>query len=212
MKTQLVRIQLAGLGLAALLTLPGAARAVDFHVTTAQELQNALTLAAANGADDAIYLAAGYYTGNFNFNSAENRSLVLQGEPGTTNTDITIDGAGTGRDMNLANSGTGNFTVRGLTFLRNCGSSGIGALRVAGGTGSTLLVDTCRFLSPTNMSAGGIGLDIASGQNVTLTNCVAIGNTSGNLGNGIQIAVIPGGVTIGGCQILTNTGYVGIFL
>jgi hypothetical protein len=29
-------------------------RAVDFHVTTAQELQNALTLAAANGADDNI--------------------------------------------------------------------------------------------------------------------------------------------------------------
>ena len=67
-------------------------RAVDFHVTTAQELQNALTLAAANGADDNIYLAphTNYYTGNFNFNSPENRSLVVQGEPGSTNTLITI--------------------------------------------------------------------------------------------------------------------------
>lgn len=45
-------------------------RAVDFHVATAQDLQNALTLAAANGSDNNLYLAAGYYTGNFNFNSA----------------------------------------------------------------------------------------------------------------------------------------------
>ncbi len=83
MKNPFARPSLASLGLAALLTLPGAVRAVDFHVTTAQELQNALTLAAANGADDTLYLAAGYYTGNFNFNSIENRSLVLQGEPRT---------------------------------------------------------------------------------------------------------------------------------
>ena len=182
--------------------------AVDFHVTTAQELQNALTLAAANGADDNIYLAAGYYTGNFNFNSAENRNLLVQGEPGTTNTAITIDGAATGRDMNLANSGTGNFTVRGLTFLRNCGTPGIGSLRIAGGTGSTLLVDTCRFLSPTN--GIGTGLEIASGQNATVTNCVVVGNgTTVNNGwgggGGVMIAGVPGTISVGGCILSTNS-------
>jgi hypothetical protein len=173
-------------------------RATDFHVTTAQELQSALTLAAANGADDNIYLAAGYYTGNFNFSSTENRSLLIQGETGTTNTQITIDGAGTGRDINLANTGTGNFTVRGITFLRNCGSTTIGALRIAGGTGSTLLVDSCRFLSPTNASASGIGLEIASGQNATLTNCVVIGRRSGTgSGNGVQIQAVAGAIVVG---------------
>src|SRR5438552_3278676 len=69
------------------------ARAVDFHVATAQDLQNALTQAANNGADDIIYLTNGYYIGNFNYNSAEARNLTLQAEPGVTNTQITIDGA-----------------------------------------------------------------------------------------------------------------------
>ena len=172
-------------------------------MTTAQELQNALTLAAANGADDNIYLAAGYYTGNFNFNSAENRALLLQGEAGTTNTQISIDGAGTGRDMNLANTGTGNFTVRGITFLRNCGSTTIGALRIAGGTGSTLLVDSCRFLSPTNPGAVGIGLDITSGQNATVTNCIVNGRTVSS-GIGVQVFGITGNVSFGGCNFVTN--------
>jgi hypothetical protein len=84
-------------GLAAMAGMTLNSYAVDFHVATAQDLQNALTSAAADGADDNIYLAAGYYTGNFNFNSAENYSLTIQGEPGTTNTAITIDGAGRAR-------------------------------------------------------------------------------------------------------------------
>jgi parallel beta-helix repeat protein len=196
--------------LAALLALAGLAntgRAVDFHVATAQDLQNALTSSAADGADDNIYLAAGYYTGNFNFNSAENYSLTIQGEPGTTNTQITLDGAGTGRDMNLANTGAGNFTVRGVTFLRNCGSKGIGSLRLAGDTGSALLVDTCRFLSPSNPGATGIGLEISSGQNLTLTNCLAIGNANNGNGTGIQIAGISGNVICGGCQVSSNSAY-----
>ena len=203
--------RLATFTAAILLGLPQV-QAVDYHVTTAQELQNALTLAAANGADDNIYLApCTNYTGNFNFNSTENRSLVIQGEPGTTNTQISIDGAGTGRDMNLANTGTGNFTVRGITFLRNCGSTSIGALRIAGGTGSTLLVDSCRFLSPTNTSATGTGLETASGQNATVTNCVAVGKPSGRggSGTGLLIAGITGSVTVGGCNCATNS-FVGL--
>ena len=46
------------------------ARAVDYHVATVQDLQNALTLAANDGADNNIYVTNGYYTGNFNYNSA----------------------------------------------------------------------------------------------------------------------------------------------
>ena len=194
--------RLAALTAATLLSI-APTRAVDFHVTTAQELQNALTLAAANGADDNIYLAAGYYTGNFNFNSAENRALLLQGETGTTNTQISIDGAGTGRDMNLANTGTGNFTVRGITFLRNCGDGAKGALRIAGGTGSTLLVDSCRFLSPTNSSTSGMGLEIASGQNITVTNSVVIGKAGSGSG-GVQIQGINGAAAVGACTISSN--------
>jgi predicted outer membrane repeat protein len=197
--------RLATFTAATLLGLPQV-QAVDYHVTTAQELQNALTLAAANGADDNIYLApCTNYTGNFNFNSTENRSLVIQGEPGTTNTQIIIDGAGTGRDMSLANTGSGNFTVKGITFLRNCGDGAKGALRIAGGTGSTLLVDSCRFLSPTNTGVIGGGVEIVSGQNATLTNCTAIGRRTVACGTGIQIAGVPGIVAIGGCILSSNS-------
>ncbi len=193
--------------LAGLLALAGLALnspAVDFHVTTAQELQNALTLAAANGADDTIYLAAGYYTGNFNFNSSENRSLVLQGAPGTTNTQITIDPAGTGRGINLANTGTGNFTVKGMTFLRNCANADLAALRITGGTVSTLLVDSCRFLMPSNPAALGIGLEVSSGQNATLTNCMFFGKVSGS-GRGAYIKGVSGNVAVGVCTFATNS-------
>ena len=108
----------------ALLLSAGAARGTDFHIATAQDLQNALTLAAANGADDLLYLTNGYYVGNFNFNSAEARNLTLLPEPGLTNTDITLDGAGGGRALNLSSSASTNtITVQGITFLRNCGKS-----------------------------------------------------------------------------------------
>jgi hypothetical protein len=119
----------AALLLVLLLAAPGAC-AVDFHCVTAQDLQNALTLAANNGADDNLYLTNGYYIGNFNFNSSEARNLTVLPEPGLTNTGITIDGAGGGRALNLSSSAiTGNITVQGITFVRNCGNPGIGALR-----------------------------------------------------------------------------------
>ena len=201
MKTQTLRTMQAAL--AALTGLAVTSQAVDFHVTTAQELQNALTLAAANGADDTIYLAAGYYTGNFNFNSTENRSLTLQGESGTTNTDITIDGAGTGRDMNLANTGTGDFTIWGLSFMRNCGSNIFAALRIAAGTAATVSLGDCRFLSGPNTS--GMGVEIVSGLNANLSNCVVFGSASSACGGGVRVRGVTGVVSLVGCNISTNT-------
>jgi hypothetical protein len=174
-------------------------RAVDFHVTTAQDLQNALTLAAANGADDTIYLAAGYYTGNFNFNSAEPNSLTLQAESGVTNNQVTIDGAGMGRTMSLSCSVNAAITVRGITFLRNCGSANNAGLGIA--TGANVLVDNCRFLSPANTS--GMGLVISSGLNATVSGCIVAGTQNGG-GVGISISGVPGNVTVQNCVVNTN--------
>jgi hypothetical protein len=80
-------------------------QAVDFHVATGQDLQNALTLAAANGANNNIYVTNGYYIGNFNYNSAAGYNLAVTNEPGVTNTQITLDGAGGGRALSLTSSG-----------------------------------------------------------------------------------------------------------
>ena len=55
----------------------GAARAADFHVAAAQDLQNALTTAAGNGANNNIFITNGYYSGNFNYSSSAGYSLVV---------------------------------------------------------------------------------------------------------------------------------------
>ena len=189
--------------LAALLLGVAPARAVDFHVATAQELQNALTLAAANDADDNIYLTNGYYTGNFNFNSTEARNLTLQAEPGVTSDQVTIDGAGGGRAMNLTCSNSfGNMTVQGITFLRNCGDTAKGALRIAVGSAATISVSACRFLSPSNSS--GMGLEIVSGQNASIDACTAIGSTTGGGGRGINIAGVSGNIIVQNSVVSTN--------
>ncbi len=184
---------MVGLGL----LTPRSAQADNFHVANGQALQNALTTAAANGADDVIYLAAGYYGGNFNFNSAEARSLTLQGEPGTTNTQITVDGTGTGISLSLSCSSDANFTIQGITFVRN-GNTG---LHVATGTGAAVLVLDSRFLPPAN-GASGLGLEIVSGQSANILRCTAAGY--GRKGTGISISGITGNVALINCVLSTN--------
>ena len=169
------------------------ASAFDFHVTTPQEFQNALTAAAANGADNNIWLTNGYYTGNFNYNSSAGHSLAVMAEAGLTSTNVTIDGAGGGRDLNIScPSSVGNVTVSNLTFLRHCGSYTIGALRIASSSGGATVVDGCRFLALTNSL--GMGLEVASGLNTTLRNCAVIGKGTGtvNDGDGINISGVTG--------------------
>ena len=182
-----------------------AAQAVDFHVATAQDLQNALTSAAGNGANNNIWLTNNYYTGNFNYNSSAATSLTVLTEPGVTNTQVTIDGAGGGRCLNITCSGSsGNVTVSNITFVRNCGSSSIGALRIAGSGGGTTVVDGCRFLSLTNSL--GMGLEIPSGLNTTVRNCTVIGKTSGSAydGDGINISGVTGTTLICNSTIAGN--------
>ena len=98
---------MAGLGLFLLLGLPSA-RAVDFHVATAQDLQTALFLAATNGVNNNIYVTNGYYldTGDFNYASPRTNSLTLLAEPGIASTQIVIDSGGTGSSMNIVGTAT----------------------------------------------------------------------------------------------------------
>ena len=181
-------------GLMALFALAATCKAADFHVATAQDLQSALTMAAGNGAANNIWLTNGYYSGNFSYSSSANYNLAIQPEPGVSNTQVAIDGVAGGRALNITCSGSsGNVTVSNVTFMRNCGSYSIGALRVAASSGGTILVNACRFLSPTNNSQG-MGLEIASGLNTTIVNCTVIGKTNGSAydGDGINITGVTG--------------------
>jgi hypothetical protein len=103
--------------------------------------------------------------------------------------------------MNLASTGMGSITVNGLTFLRNCGSSTIGALRVAAGANANILVENCQFLSPTNSS--GMGVEIGSALNAAVANCVVAG--LGGQGSGISAVGVTGTFSLQGCAVSTNT-------
>jgi predicted outer membrane repeat protein len=180
------------------------ARAADFHVATAQDLQNALTAATANGADNTVWLTNGYYTGTFSYNSAATYSLTVWPEVGSTN--VAIDGAAGGRGLNITCTGaSGNVTVSNITFIRNCGSSSIGALRIAASGGGTAIVDGCRFLSTTNSS--GMGVEIDSGLNTIIRNCIILGKTNAmniNDGDGINISGVTGNTLLCNSTIAGN--------
>ncbi len=165
--------------------LIGAARAADFHVTTAQELQSALTVAAANGVADTIYLAAGYYVGNFNYNGTESFSLTVQAEDGVSRNDITIDPNGTGRGLTISSSGAANITITGITFLRNCGVASNAVLRTA--NVADVLVQNCRFLNLPSIASYGTGIEVLSARDVSIRSCIVRGPDN-NRGRGILVS------------------------
>ena len=202
--------------LVATLALAGFAANAQTPVYTAQGFQNALTAAATSGGANTIVLYdsqnGGYYSGNFNYNSAANYNLTIQ----AASDDITIDGGGVGRGLTITSSGSGSgpgqsgaVTVSGITFLRNCGSDTIGALRIAAASGGTINVSQCNFLSPA--TGEGMGLEIASGGNADIIGCYFIGKTNGTSanydGDGISIAGVTENTLIQGCTLSGN--YVG---
>jgi hypothetical protein len=189
----------------ALILFPFASHAqCVFHVSTAQQLQNALTQAGSNGCNNTIYITNGYYTGNFNYSSITSNSLTIENEPAVTNNlQIDIDGSG-GRAMYLASTGIGTITVQGITFIRNCGSTSKGALEIAAGANASVFVQNCEFLSPTNTS--GIGLELDSGFSATITNCIVAGATNSGTSIGILVTGVSGTVNLLNCVVVTNNG------
>lgn len=185
-----------------LLGLPSA-RAVDFHVATAQDLQSDLFLSAGNGVNNNIYVASGYYldTGSFHYAGSGTNSLTLLAEPGVASSAITLDSGGSGSSLNIACTAPCQITVQGMTFMRNCGSASLGGLQIDA-PGSVILINGCEFLSPTNSS--GSGLVITDGKNATVTNCIATGSKIGGGGTGIYITGVTNIVTVQSCTMTTN--------
>ena len=99
-------------------------KAAEFHVSSSNELQQALTEAASNSAADSIYLASGMYAvsdigGSFTYLAAagENYPLSIMAEPGAT---PTLDGGGVYQVLRLENPNgshtQSHFIIRGLTI------------------------------------------------------------------------------------------------
>jgi len=113
--------------------LVGGSFAADFCVSSAAELQDALTTAASNGEADVIMVQQGIYPGNFTYNSAEGYSITLLGgysrgcssrvvDPSST----MLDGSGSGRVFDLYDDNGGDIIVDGFT-IRNGDTAGRGA-------------------------------------------------------------------------------------
>jgi predicted outer membrane repeat protein len=218
--------------LAAALVVTGIATAsaqTAYYAATAQDLQSDLTLVATTGSDPNGYIIflendptkeGGYFKGNFNYNSANGLSLRIEGtatdpkNPNVSNPTNVIDGLGTGRGLNITSSGS--VTVSGITFVRSCGNYQIGALRIAAGSGSSIDVNQCQFLSPGTNS--GMGLEVASGQTATIESCAFIGKTNSTLGtaaydsHGISISGIAGTTLIEQCTMSGNYGGYGAYV
>ena len=200
-----------------------------YYAATAQDLQSDLTLVATTGSDPKGYIIylendptkeGGYFKGNFNYNSANGLSLMIEStatdpnNPNVSNPTNVIDGEGTGRGLNITSSGS--VIVGDITFVRSCGNYQIGALRIAAGSGSSIDVNQCQFLSPGTNS--GMGLEIASGQTATIESCVFIGKTNSTLGtaaydsHGISISGIAGTTLIEQCTMSGNYGGYGAYV
>ena len=90
-----IKLKSVFFALSMLLSMIAPCMAFEFHVTTAQELQSALSTAAANGTDDTVFLSAGTYFGNFRFRTDEAHSLTVEAEDGLTAEDVVLDGGQT---------------------------------------------------------------------------------------------------------------------
>ncbi len=98
----------------------------EFCVSSATQLQNALTEAATNGEDDIIRVEQGTYTGNFIFDSYEGKNLTLIGgfAPGCDtrildSSNTILDGNNAGRVLYINNPGPyqgGDIQIKGFTI------------------------------------------------------------------------------------------------
>jgi nitrous oxidase accessory protein NosD len=124
-------------------------QASEFHVTTTQELQTALSTAAENNQSDSIFLAAGIYKGNFRFNTEESdTSLSIQAEEGLNAGNVILDGEERDRVL-LIDSGSNELNIN------------IENISIRNGEAN-----------------GGAGIKIKSKGEITIINCNIYSNSS----------------------------------
>jgi parallel beta-helix repeat protein len=158
-------------------------RSVQHCVTTASELETALTAAQSNGQDDLIKVVQGTYAGSFQYNSSEGKDITLQGGylPGCASrvvnpANTVLDAGGTGWLLIVHDSSGGDIQVDGFT-LQNGFDAGLYA--------------------HTNSSSGTAG-------NITITNNIVTGNSSTNYSGGVHAYSNSSSGTAGDVTIMNN--------
>ncbi len=153
------------------LSAPAAVHAADFHVTTPEELQTALSTAGDNGADDIVFLAAGTYVGNYSFQTGESRALTIKPELGLNPGQVILDGGGMDRVLNLNAGGNEvSFTIEKLTIQNGTTSSQGSGIYI--NTTGIALVDNCTFKNNRLSSC----LYLTSASSITISNSIITSN------------------------------------
>ncbi|MEA3357975.1 MAG: choice-of-anchor Q domain-containing protein [Thermodesulfobacteriota bacterium] len=189
----------------------------EFHVTTTEELQNALGSAENDGIDNIIYLSAGIYLGGFYYHpgNTEHNSITIIGEPGINTEDIILDGQGVSDVLTLYHddsSYTGDVAharVSGVTIQNGLGSGGSGGIRIRLYPEYDISLTNCIIKENTTPGSGGGAIIEAylGGGNITVENNIIADNTATErtsdqacMGGGLAIISL----TSGRCLIRNN--------
>lgn len=155
-------------------------QAEEFHVTTAAEFQDALTVAGDNGQADTIWLVAGIYLGSFRYDSEENENydLTIKGENGTSTEDVILDGNNEYRVLEFRKDNTGSISIDGIT-VRNASFSGIGVYDYStyDVTITNSIIKNITDPDEGYYSSGGTGVYTSNSGKLFLTNNTIIDNT-----------------------------------
>jgi hypothetical protein len=191
------------------------AYATEFHVTTSQELQTALSTAAENNQSDSIFLAAGTYKGNFRFETEESdTSISIQAEEGLNAGNVILDGEERDRVLSI-NSGENkvNVSIDQLTIQNgNTTNMGAGIHVEIKGELSIINCNVKNNLTKHSYDVKGSGLYINSCSKISINKTTISNNTlyatssysKEAIGSGLYIYAVDGDVFIQNNDISGN--------
>ncbi len=199
-----------------LVTYSDGLRGEDFEVSTALELQDALTTARSNGQSDVIKVAQGTYLGTFAYDAAATETYFIWLSGGWT-PDFTsqvldpsntiLDAEGGGCVLFINSEGTaGDIRIEGFT-IRNGYTPGLGGGIYAytdreTGESGNINIDHC-IITGNEATTGGGGVYAssrgwgASSGDISITHNTITENASGGLGVGASIDTyaVPAGIS-----------------
>jgi len=175
----------------------------EFHVSTSQEFQAALSSAGSNGGDDSIFLTPGTYVGNFKYQTSEANALTIKPEEGTAAGQVILDGNHLAYVLMLNAEGkAADFVLEGLV-LQNGNSTNGGGLYLK--TKGEVIIENCAFEKNTASSHGG-GCYIVGATSVTFSNNNVTGNLSTEISGGGGVAISASSITFSNNIVTENHG------
>jgi len=176
-----------------------AARAADFCVSNATELETALSTALGNGQPDEIRLVSGQYAGNFAYSSGvvvDGVSLRGGYDGGCANqvgapTDTVLDAGGVSRalDLDVTNTTPADFTLENLTV--DSGYRDVIGINDGGGvyirTAGNVTVSRVHFTDNQTVAGRGGALYVDSAASVTVERSLFYRNEAGGRGGALRL-------------------------